>query len=175
MSVDKTVARPYAKAAFEYSASNNSIENWKSFIEHLCLIKDNSNVLEFEKSSSVNSVYNYFSEILNGLYSQEYMNFLLVIIENKRFSVINEIYSIFCDLCNEYKKQKIAKVYSCNKLNNAVIEKIKCKLKNKYFSDIIIENYIDKSLIAGFIIKIEDEVFDCSLKGRLESFSNALR
>ena len=49
------------------------------------------------------------------------------------------------------------------------------KLESKYSCTIQLENIIDKELIAGIVIKIDDTVYDNSLKNRLSILTASLQ
>ena len=62
--------------------------------------------------------------------------------------------------------KKIVEVETPHKLKPAQIESLKLLFKNKYESDIEIEEIINEQLLAGIKVKINDEVIDLSLQNR---------
>jgi len=78
-----------------------------------------------------------------------------------------------------HKEQKSitqVKVTSTGKLDSETIEKIAEKIKVKFNKPVDIEERIDKSLIGGITIKINDDILiDGSVKRKLENLKNELK
>lgn len=62
-------------------------------------------------------------------------------------------------------------IYSPYKLSFEEIEEIKKTLK---LTDLKLENEVDESLLAGYLIKYEDKIIDLSIKNLLEKFRKNL-
>ena len=61
---NETIARPYARAAFEFAFENNSVTKWSDFLEALVYAVENSNIV-----NSANVLpYNQVVEILSNIF-----------------------------------------------------------------------------------------------------------
>lgn len=69
-------------------------------------------------------------------------------------------------------KQKIIRIFSVHPLTDREKEEIKNIFQLK--SEEEIENFIDKKLIGGLRIIYDNQVFDLSLRGRLNKLKNIL-
>jgi F-type H+-transporting ATPase subunit delta len=68
----------------------------------------------------------------------------------------------------------VAKIISTDDLSADQLELIKTKLEKKYNSKFYLETAIDKSLIGGIKIQINDEVIDLSWQGQLSQLKERL-
>ena len=96
-------------------------------------------------------------------------------IQNERLVVVDSIISQFDTLLNNENKIKEVTVYSVEYLSNKEKDDLVKKLESKYSCTIQLENIIDKELIAGIVIKIDDTVYDNSLKNRLSILTASLQ
>lgn len=69
-------------------------------------------------------------------------------------------------------KEEVVRIFSVHQLTKEEIDEIKKILQLK--GNEIIENIIDKDLIGGLRIVYDNQVFDLSLKGRLNKLKHIL-
>ena len=101
-------------------------------------------------------------------------NFLKVLLENGRLSVLPEIAAHFEALKAKIENSVDATVTSATKLSKKQVQKIAAALKKRLGRDVRIETEIDVSLIGGAVIRAGDVVIDGSLRARLEGLATAL-
>ena len=90
------------------------------------------------------------------------------IYRNRKLKLAEKIIEQFEKLYNQRKGIIEAEVISCEKLNTEQEKKIRNYIKEKYRSkEVILKNVIDKKVKGGLIIKVDDEVMDWSVRGRL--------
>ena len=170
-----TIARPYARAAFEFAEENNSIDGWKSFLTSLSVLVGNSNFASNAEYSSEEQSFNYAHKILDGLMDKYQENFLHVLLENNRTVVAPEIMQEFLQMTDKKYGIIRAEVISAHDLGKAELDKIKCGIEHKFSGSVELSIQIDSSLIAGFIIRIGDKIIDASVRTRLDKLSGSLR
>ena len=61
-------------------------------------------------------------------------------------------------------------IYSTEKLSKEEITKFEKKLSKKLFTEVLLVNKIDKSLLAGIKIKVGDYIIENSIEGFLNTF-----
>ena len=146
MSDYATIARPYARAAFDYAKEHNRTDEWFEFLSMLEQVTTVSSVL-----SAGNS------------YTDEYkLNFIRTILEGH------------LDKNDELKKVGIAEIVSAKQLSSEQLNKIKKRLEEKYDKKFELVNTVDSSIIGGLILKIENKVIDESISGKLGRLSGSL-
>ena len=159
----ETQARPYAQAIFEHS------EEWTEDLGRVVNVIKQPNVarligspkLAYKEKAEI------FIELFQGEIQKKTTNFLKVLGEAKRLSLLP-------DILNEYQKLLAKK----NKLNNVLIttafelseaqeEQLGGLLKKRYGKNLSTKVVVNKDLIGGLTIKSGDEVIDLSTKGKL--------
>ena len=120
----------------------------------------------FSKEEKKELIKKLFSSKIN----QTTLNFLLLIIDNKRFNLLSDIQNELVKIVNDEKGIVTAELFSATELDNSILEELKLKLENMYKGNkkITIEHKIEPDLIGGLKVKIDDLLFDGSIKGRLE-------
>ena len=99
------------------------------------------------------------------------MNFIKIIVEKNRFNEFGQIISAYKELLDSANNTQNVEIISAIELSDSqkqnIIEKLSAKLNKNIKPDWI----IDKSIIAGLVIKMDDNVIDSSVKNKLEKLS----
>lgn len=101
-------------------------------------------------------------------------NFILLTLE---FDCFNELYSKRSVIVDRLKKAagKIqAHIITATSLSDSELETIKNTISGSTGKDVEIETSVDPSLIAGMIAKVENNVFDNSVRSRLNKIKSVL-
>lgn len=172
----RTVARPYARAAFQKALASNALDSWSDALEQLGKVALNSNIAAYiaapaaTAKSKADKLAEICSEHLNG----EQKNFIAVLAENNRLSLLPEIHSVFEALKAEQESNVQVVLTTAYPLDGSAEEKITSALKSKLNSDVTVETAVDASLLGGALIKVGDSVIDGSVKGRLAKLATAM-
>lgn len=174
MSQLKTIARPYAEAAFNFASSNNSIDSWSEALEKLALICNNKNFQKILNSPNCDD--SKIKEIISGFfdqnqYTKEVDNFIGTLIYNSRLSLLPNVKEIFVDLVNEHNKKEKVEIISAYALTDENTKEITDILKKKLGNDVSISTYVNKDLIGGLKIKTKNKVWDLSLRAKIEKLA----
>ena len=109
-------------------------------------------------------------EIINEIFSnqinEKIINFLKVLITKKRFCELDKIIQAYSNELDEINNIKRVEVLSAVDLTEEQINLLKEKLQNKLQKNVVISQQIDKGIIGGLVIKIDDDIIDNSLKNR---------
>ncbi len=176
MAENLTIARPYAKAAFDSAVETKTLANWHTMLEALSIAYKDEFVRTFLKNtSSLDSAIEFFNKLLEGLIDDSGKNFIRILGENSRFEVLPEIFEEFERLSREYQKILTATVVSARPLSREDIEAIKAKLASKYGFEVSLSEKIDPSIIGGAVLQIGDNVIDASVKTSIQSLSSTLK
>ncbi len=134
-------------------------QEFKSFIEHPVI-----NVIEKKQT---------FKELFENKIDNEIINLMYVLIDNSRLKILPTI----CDVYkHEFEKKKDiirATVESAVELTDSEKHDLNHKLNVKFSKNIKIDYSINTDLIAGFIIQIEDNIIDLSLRAKFNKLKKA--
>ncbi|UYF99939.1 MULTISPECIES: F0F1 ATP synthase subunit delta [unclassified Halomonas] len=170
-----TVARPYAKAAFEYARDQQAFDSWSQTLNFLSVaVADDTlrRVLGSPKVSSEQKV-----ELLCDLLSEKpdgLDRFLTTLAAQGRLMALPFIADQFERLRAEHEERVEVLVTSAYKLTAPQKTKLANALKKRLNREISITTQVDKSLIGGVILRAGDTVIDGSVRGRLNRLSDAL-
>ena len=185
MADNNTVARPYARAAFEVAQENDALaELSESFAAAKALLGDGQ-VAEFLAAPALNDkerlafLQDLFTKVVGegSVFaggSEHGTNFLKLLLENGRVGVLPEIADHFEALKAKVENTVDAVITSAAALSAEQEAAIASSLKAKLGRDVRVTTEIDENLIGGAVIRAGDVVIDGSLRARLEGLANSL-
>lgn len=98
------------------------------------------------------------------------IDFLSLLIEKNRDTIITNVYDEYYELYLEYKKIAVVTVTTAvaidEKTTSRIVDIIRHKIVNK--DSIDTKNVIDSSIIGGFIVSYKDYEYDASIKHTLK-------
>ena len=174
-------AKNYARALIELTADNiNLQEQFLSEISKinniLSSLKDAKRVLENPGISKEEK--KKLAETLRPGISGTIINLLCLLIDNHRSNLLLEIQNYLTDFINKKKGIVIAEVYSTKELDsgtlNMIVETLRQSVSTDDVKEIKIDQRMDPLLIGGIKVKINDLVYDGSIKGKLENLKRRL-
>jgi F-type H+-transporting ATPase subunit delta len=171
-----TLARPYARAAFETAYSDGALAHWQSMLTMAgAVISDRkvSSVLASPKLTAEQQVNLLFGLCGDGLDSKG-QNFILALSKYKRLSLMPEIARQYVEMKAKQEKFVEVSVLSAFPLSDEVSSQLSLALGRKWNCQVQIKATVDASLLGGAIIKAGDTVIDGSVRGRMQKLADAL-
>ena len=177
MSELSTLARPYAEAVFRMAQAENDLAGWSSRIATLAAIVSDAQVARLiaDPAVSADRVANLVIEVAGAELGERGANFVKVLAENDRLTVLPEIAVQFETLKANAEGTLEATITSAQELTQAQIDDLVAGLKAKFNRAVNVQVAVDPELIGGAVIAIGDQVIDGSVKGRLQTMSFALQ
>jgi F-type H+-transporting ATPase subunit delta len=177
MSELSTLARPYAEAVFRMAQGENDLAGWSSRIATLAAIVSDEQLARLIADPAVpaDRVADLIIEVAGTDLGERGGNFVKVLAENDRLSVLPEIVSQFETLKASAEGTLEATITSAQALTQAQIDDLVAGLKAKFNRAVNVQVAVDPELIGGAVIAIGDQVIDGSVKGRLQQMSFALQ
>lgn len=172
-----SVASRYAIALLSVAREENKINEYVSQVEQLKVVfKENNELITFLKSYSISKDEKKQTLTLcfQGKIYEYILNLLFVLVDNSRANYMIEIFNEFIRIALNELNIKKGIVYSTISLSKKQMNDITKKVSSIICANVILENIIDKSLLGGFKIQIEDYILDDSLKYRLEKLKDEL-
>lgn len=171
-----TIARPYARAAFEYALAQHALPKWEGMLLSAATLvaQDKIKLLLCSPDISSKQLVELFSDILAKILDPEKTNFIRLLAENKRLSVFPEIAALFTSYREDYEKVMDVKVISAIELNKSYQEKLVNKLTHRLQRRVSLQCEVDPSLLGGAIVRAGDMVIDGSVRGKLNRLLESL-
>lgn len=185
MAESTTIARPYARAAFEEAQATGKLAEWSAALQAAAAVateKPMPTLLAVPKLSPADKaqlVLDLCADIVSkggmGELPEASRNFIRLLAENRRLSALPQIATIFETLRAEAEKTLSAQLISAFAISDAQRNKIAKSLKERLKRDVVLECAVDEALIGGAIIRAGDLVIDGSVRGQLAKLATALR
>ena len=173
MSELTTIARPYAKAAFDFAIEQSAVEKWTEMLGFAAAVAEDETVKAYLSSSlSAQKLADTVISICGEQLDQYGQNLMA---ENKRLSAIPTVFEEFKHYVEEHQAIAEVEVTSAQPLNATQIEKIAAAMEKRLARKVKLNCNVDSSLIAGVVIRTEDFVIDGSSRGQLARLANELQ
>lgn len=170
-----TLARPYARAAFELAQGKGALAAWSQALSFAAEVAKDARVAALSHDPRVRARQLVALHLPQGVPADEdFSRFLTELAENRRLPLLPEVAALFETYKRESASQLLVKVTSAMRLDAAQAEKLKASLKRRFKRDIELETEIDPSLLGGVKIDAGNEVIDGSARGRLKRLAHAL-
>lgn len=176
MAENVTLARPYAEAAFQL-AKGSSLAAWSASLVRMAAAAGDAEMQECINSPRLQpeQLTQLFVGVVGDDLPAEQKNFVRVLVDNERLSVLPEIAHLFEELKSTHEGSKDAEVESAFPMEQAAIDSLVADLERKFNSKIKVTVRVVPELIGGVRIAIGDEVIDASVRGKLAAMATALK
>jgi F-type H+-transporting ATPase subunit delta len=171
-----TLARPYAKAAFEYAKDKGDLAAWSEQLstvaavteaEGMDAVLNNPSLTDAEQARILN-------EVCGDATGDAMKNFVSILADNKRLSLLPEISSQFELYKANQEKSVDVQVISAFDLADETVGRLADVLGRKLERDVKVSSSTDRDLLGGVLIRAGDLVIDGSVRGRLNKLAEAM-
>lgn len=171
-----TIARPYAKAAFEYARGKGAFAAWSAGLGTAAAIAADARVARLVKNPTFTpaALSGLFADIAGERLDGTLRNFISVLAENRRLLLLPEIAAQFEVLRAAVENTVDAEVVSAVALDAAQSARFVEALGKRLKRQVRLHNTVDSSLLGGAIVRAGDLVIDGSLKSRLARLATDL-
>ena len=171
-----TIARPYAKAAFEYAREAKALEAWSAGLAAAAQIVCDPRVAALTKNPqwAAADVGNLITDVAGAKLDAGMQNFVRVLSENRRLLLLPEIEAHYAAMRSAIENTVDVEVVSAVALDAAQQEKLKAALGKRLKRLVRMTNQVDPALLGGALVRAGDLVIDGSLKGRLQRLATEL-
>ena len=171
-----TLARPYAKAAFEYAREHEALEPWSEQLATAAAVAldDGVKALLGDPSLTSGQQAKALNEICGDEMGAQMTNFIAILADNKRLPLLPEIYAQFSQFKANLEKSVDVEVVSAFDLADATRDRLAEVLGRKLEREVRVSTSTDSDLLGGVLIRAGDLVIDGSVRGRLNKLAEAM-
>lgn len=171
-----TLARPYARAAFEYAHGKGDLGSWSTALATAAAVSREATVATMLSSPAhtAEQLAATMVELCGDALGGAHQNFIKVLATNKRLPLLPEISELFEELKAEQERSVDVTVLSAYALEEAAEQNLAQVLSKKLEREVKVETQVDESLLGGIVIRAGDLVIDGSVRGRLNKLSEAM-
>ena len=175
MSETLTLARPYARAAFETASSAKALAAWSQNLRFSAQLISDTRVGGLIGNPRLGNAE------LTGLLlppdetvDSPFTRFLSLLVENRRAMLLPDVAALFEDYKREAERVLKVTLRTATAVPAEQTDAIKVALKKRFGREIELEQRIDPTVIGGAVIDAGDTVIDGSVRGRLARLESAL-
>ena len=171
-----TIARPYAKAAFQYAQACGKATQWAESIGVLAAVVASDNVSAYldQPQLTAEQQADALAEVCGDALNDSVKNFIVIMAENKRLPVLPEVFVLYSRYLAELEQTEEVNVASAFELTADEEQKLITTLKKKLGKEVTLQSTVDKTLIGGVVIHAGDLVIDSSVRGKLAKLAETL-
>ena len=170
-----TLARPYARAAFEVAHDTGSLDAWTQSLAFAAAVAADPRVMHLGNDPRVLPAQLIALHLPDGVGTDApFAQFLAEMAEQRRLALLPEVAAVYESFRRESQSQLLVKITSALALDDTQTEQLKASLKHRFKREIELETQVDPALLAGAVIDTGSEVIDGSARGRLQRLSSAL-
>ena len=174
MSLNLTLARPYARAVFSLAREQGRLPQWSTLLGFSARAVSEPSVqavlgdprLDVQALAQV--------IVPPGDVDPLFTQFLSVLAESRRLALLPEIAGLFDLLRAEDEHIVKATITSATALDAAELAKLRDALRKRFGRDVEVSTAIDPALIGGAVIDAGDVVIDGSIRTKLARLGAAL-
>lgn len=174
----KQVDTTYGNALFELGCEENRLDElFEEVNAFIGIIDDNEELIKLLNHPQVNKEdkKKIVEETFTGRISDDLLGLLVTVVDKGHIANIKDILKHFVKLVKQKKNIGEASVTSAIDLGDEQKSNIEKRLlETTSYNEIETTYTVDKSLIGGLVIRIEDRVVDSSIRTKLDTLSKTL-
>ncbi|MCV6627096.1 MAG: F0F1 ATP synthase subunit delta [Cellvibrionaceae bacterium] len=172
----KTLARPYAKAVFEYADGAGELTEWSNSLAVSAAVSQQDAMQATLANPSLTAAQKAeaFIAVCGDAISTKVNNLLNVLAENKRLALLPEITALFELFKSQREKAVDVRVETAFEMSGDLEAKLAKALSAKLDREVTVQSSVDQSLLGGVVVRAGDTVIDGSVRGRLAKLAEAM-
>lgn len=167
----------YVKALFDLAVENNQLDSIENDIESLlAIMADSVEFSEFIENPILkrSAKINMFEQLFAGKFNKITMQFLYLLVNNNREILLKDMCIYFKAHYRQNQGIKEAIITTAIPLSKAHRDEIYRFITKKFKVNIELSEKVDPHIIGGFVLRIEDQQINASLKSQLNKIKREL-
>ena len=174
-----TIARPYAEALFRVAkagSGSTSLNAWSGLVAEMAQVAAHPDVQALAQNPKMSDqmVADTLLAAVKSPMNAEAKNFISMLVENGRVTLLPEIGAQFLALKNAEEGAADAAITSAFELSPAQIADLLATLEQRFGRKLNPTVAVDSTLIGGVRVVVGDEVLDTSVRAKLQKMHTAL-
>lgn len=176
MSQLTTMARPYARAAFETALNSGTLPAWSKGLALLAALVQHDKVSGLLRMPSVSAAAQAQTlvELAGDELDQSMRNFVQALSVNKRLRLLPDIGILFEELKADQERSVDVEVITAFDLDAEAQANLGAALSQRLQREVKLSTRVDNSLIGGLIVHAGDLVIDASVRGKLKKLTETM-
>jgi len=171
-----TLARPYARAAFEHARASGQLGPWQQALTDLAAVTSTQKVAAMlrDPAQTAEQRAAVLAQLLGEDAPAAVGNLLTIMADNSRLSLLPEVSALFAQFKQAEESTVSVHVTSAYPLSDEEITRLTETMKDRLARSVTLTSETDPSLLGGALIRADDLVIDGSVRGRLNKLAGTL-
>ena len=171
-----SMARPYAKAAFEHALASSALGEWSQMLATAAAVASQEAVAKLLSSPAITSEQQAqkFIDVCGDALNAGGENFIRILAENKRLALLPLISELFDAHKAVQEKSVDVELTTAFALDSESEQHLADVLSKKLQRQVKVSSHEDRSLLGGVVVRTGDLVIDGSVRGRLAKLAEAV-
>jgi F-type H+-transporting ATPase subunit delta len=171
-----TVARPYAKAAFEEARAGDRLADWSRTLGTAAEVVADPRVAQLIENPQLTAaeLARLVTDVTGAQLGDLGRNFVATLAENHRLAYLPQISALFDELKDRAEGIADVTVTSATPLDGAQQRRLSDAVARRLKREVRLHCATDPALIGGAVVRAGDLVIDGSLRGKLEQMATEL-
>jgi F-type H+-transporting ATPase subunit delta len=169
--ISESLARRYSVALFNLAVKRNKLDRIKDEYGLIFdVIESNSKFRSFLYSPQMDreEKKRIIQTIFGDKISKTLLHFLLLLLDKKRQTLVEKIYTHFDTLYNNHYNKAAITIRPAVSLDASMLVEIRKGFEKRLNKAITINEIVDPSLIGGLQVRVNNTVYDASVAGKLQ-------
>ena len=177
MSNINTLARPYAKAAYEFASAAGQVDAWSAMLALTAAAVTEPVILKQLGNPALtrDGKVAFLKQLCEDNIDDTFGNFLCVLSENSRLTLLPMVHELFEAIKAEADRTVEVEVQSAFELSKEQLQTLAAALSKRLDRTVQPKATVNPALIGGLHIRAGDLVIDGSIRGRLNKLAEALK
>lgn len=167
----------YAKAFFSIAKEKKKLDKLSTDIQlvfEVCKTSDDFILLLESPIVKTSKKISVISMIFSGKIDELTLNFLRLIVQNKREAYIPGICRNFLDFARKDQNIKSAVLTTAAEMDAAILEKVELLLAKELKASVELSIQVNPEILGGLVLRIDDKQYDASVSTQLKKIKQSL-
>lgn len=171
-----TLARPYARAAFDQADQDGALREWLESLQLLGAVSQQDKIRQLYNSPTTTAAQQsqVMIEVCGDKLGAKAQNLVRLLAENGRLSLLPEVARQFEQLKSNRERTVEVEIASAFDIDAETEKKLAAALQKKLDREVTVNSSVDKELLGGVVIRAGDVVIDGSIRGKLGKLSEVI-
>lgn len=171
-----TLARPYAKAAFQAASAAGQLQPWSGMLTFLAQLAAEPALQALLSHPALTSEAKakVVIEVAGDKLTEAGQNFVHILAENKRLALLPEISELFEKLKSQQEQTIDVMVETAFEISEAEKTGLAQALSRKLSRTVNVSTQANRDLIGGVVVRADDLVIDASVRGKLTRLAESM-
>ncbi len=176
MAEKATIARPYARAAFEFAQTNGTFKQWSEALSIAAAVVTDPSVAKLLNHPRVTAaqLVELIAQVAGSSLDGSAQNFVATLAHNRRLGLLPHIAKMYEVLRADVERVADVDVISAVPLDAAQQQRLTAALQIRLKRSVRLHCSVDASLMGGAIVRSGDLVIDGSVKERLGRLASVI-